>query len=280
MTWEETIYWLRSQPEMQKLVLDAYYDDPLIEAAKRYSKSTEWAEIKKIISYNKGRVLDVGAGRGISSYAFVKEDYQVFALEPDASELVGLGAIEKLSKDNHLQIDARQGFSESLPFESGFFDVVFVRALLHHTSDLEKSCKEFFRVLKPNGILIAAREHVITKKSDLPEFLKIHPLHKYYGGENAFLLNEYTGAFKNAGFTIEKTFKPFDNPINYSPRSKTEISIEVAEVLAKKTFLPRKALISLFKNKIVWSTFLSIMSVLDNRPGRLYSFVCKRPDNE
>ncbi len=32
-------------------------------------------------------------------------------------------------------------------------------------------CREFFRVLKPGGRLIAVREHVISSKNDLPVFL-------------------------------------------------------------------------------------------------------------
>ena len=40
------------------------------------------------------------------------------------------------------------------------FDVVFARAVLHHTRDLELACREMFRVLRPGGIFVAAREHV------------------------------------------------------------------------------------------------------------------------
>jgi len=29
-TWEDAVVWLRAQPDRQQLVLDAFYDDPLI----------------------------------------------------------------------------------------------------------------------------------------------------------------------------------------------------------------------------------------------------------
>ena len=34
-TWEAAVVWLRDQPNQRQLVLDAFYDDPLIAAAKR-----------------------------------------------------------------------------------------------------------------------------------------------------------------------------------------------------------------------------------------------------
>ena len=32
-TWENAVIWLRNQPGQRQLVLDAFYDDPLIAAA-------------------------------------------------------------------------------------------------------------------------------------------------------------------------------------------------------------------------------------------------------
>ena len=45
LTWEDAVVWLREQPDQRQLVLDAYYDDPLIQAAERYFRSGEWQEI-------------------------------------------------------------------------------------------------------------------------------------------------------------------------------------------------------------------------------------------
>ena len=91
--WEDAVEWLRSQPDQQDLVLNAYYDDPLIHAARRYWESCEWEEVRKLLGSTTGQALDVGAGRGIASYALAREGFAVTALEPDASPLVGAGAI-------------------------------------------------------------------------------------------------------------------------------------------------------------------------------------------
>jgi len=274
MTWEETISYIRKQDQMKKLVLEAYYDDPLIDAANRYYQSSEWQAIKKIIISKNVKVLDVGAGRGISSYAFAKDGFDVHALEPDISDLVGVGAIEKLSLQYSLNIEVKSGISESLPYDNSFFDIVFVRALLHHTKDLQKSCNEFYRVLKPGGMLIAIREHVLTNQSDLEAFFDIHPLHKYYGGENAFTLRKYKNSIINAGFKLDKIFKPLENPINYSPKTHIDIIKEISFLIHHKYFINKTFIQYVLKTKIGWSLFINLFSFFDNRPGRLYSFVC------
>src|SRR4051812_2997001 len=72
-SWEDAVVWLRSQPDRQQLVLDAFYDDPLIAAASRYYASSEWRSVSALLEGRTGRALDVGAGRGIASYALARE---------------------------------------------------------------------------------------------------------------------------------------------------------------------------------------------------------------
>lgn len=182
-SWEEAVQWLRGQPDRRDLVLNAYYDDPLIEAAERYRCSDEWRAIRAFIGNRGGAALDIGAGRGIASYALAKDGYRVMALEPDSSDLVGAGAIRRLAEQAALPISICEQYSESLPFPDASFDIVFARAVLHHARDIGLACQEIFRVLKPGGRLVAVREHVISQRADLSAFLDKHPLHKLYGGE-------------------------------------------------------------------------------------------------
>src|SRR5215216_1879956 len=169
-TWEDAVVWLRNQPDQRQLVLDAFYDDPLIEAAKRYFASTEWQAVSKLLQNRTGRALDVGAGRGIASYALARSGFAVTALEPDPSAVVGTAAIRGLAAETRLPIEVVEEFSERLPFADGTFDVVFAREVLHHMRDLDGACREMFRVLRPGGMLIAVREHVISKDTDLGKF--------------------------------------------------------------------------------------------------------------
>ena len=271
-TWEEAVQWLRSQADRQDLVLAAYYDDPLQNAAERYWQSDEWKAIRKFLPHTRSRALDVGAGRGISSYALAREGFsEVLALEPDPSDIVGAAAIRLLAKQTTLPICVTEEYSERLPYEDASFDVVFARAVLHHILDLEKACAEFFRVLRPGGKLIAVREHVISQPEDLNHFYEIHPLHKLYGGENAHLLRKYQDDIIGVGFKSLHTIAPFSSPINFAPYTLKSLQEKIAREITKK--FPRCFKVATLIFAIFWPVIKLMLNKIDRRPGRLYSFV-------
>jgi len=258
-------------------VLAAYYDDPLPAAADRYWRSEEWQAIRPLLPSAPGLALDVGAGRGIASYSLAKEGFTVTALEPDASALVGAQAIRGLAEASGLPIKVTQEFSERLPFEDAQFDVVFARAVLHHTSDLAAACREFLRVLKPGGHLLAVREHVISRPEDLSAFLDLHPLHKLYGGENAFLLSDYEAAIRAAGFRLQEVLTPFGSAINYAPYTAANLRAELAARFTRQFPAAKQLVAGLMGVKPLWAVARRVLGRIDHRPGRLYSFIARRP---
>ncbi|QIM53980.1 class I SAM-dependent methyltransferase [Hydrogenophaga crocea] len=276
-SWEEAVQWLRDRPEQRELVLAAYYDDPLPAAAERYRLSEEWTAIRALLPPARTQALDVGAGRGIASYALAHEGYRVTALEPDASALVGAEAIRSLAAHSGLPIEVTQEFSERLPYADCSFDLVFARAVLHHTRDLTAACKEFFRVLKPGGRLLAVREHVISRPADLDAFLKLHPLHHLYGGENAFLLEQYEAAICAAGFQIEQIYDPLESAVNFAPHTLESLQREVAAKASRGLPWIETAVSTALGWPGIWSMVRPLLARVDHRPGRLYSFVANRP---
>ena len=266
MSWEEAVQWLRSQSDQREFVRACYYDDPLEESAERFNISTEWRAVKDILSDVKpGKALDVGAGRGISSYALARDGWSVTSLEPDNSPIVGNGAIKQLIKGN-LDITIVDEYGETLPFEENSFDLVYGRAVLHHADDLDKFCQEMLRVLKPGGMFLACREHVISKESDLKTFLDSHPLHSLYGGENAFLLKDYINAIQNSGIILKKIYNPYQSDINLYPLTVKSLKQRLARKIG---FLP---------GVLIPSVLVHWLGLLSQVPGRLYSFVGYKPE--
>jgi SAM-dependent methyltransferase len=275
-SWEDAVAWLRRQPDQRQLVADCYYDDPLIDAADRYWRSEEWAAVQEHLALRSGKALDVGAGRGIASYALAKDGFEVTALEPDTSNLVGSGAIRTLVAESGLPIQVVEEFSERLPFADSEFNVIFARAVLHHVRDLEAACREFFRVLKPGGRFIAIREHVISRQEDLPRFLEQHPLHRLYGGEHAYLLGQYVAAIQQSGFAKLTVLSPWQSPLNYAPHSLKTLKAEMARRAGRGNPGIERLVGILLNLPGVWPLARLVLNRFDHRPGRLYSFVAEK----
>jgi SAM-dependent methyltransferase len=270
-TWEEAVFWLKSQVANKEIIQACYYDDPLVDAAERFLASEEWAEVKNVVSEKlPGKVLDLGAGRGISSYAFAKAGCDVTSIEPNPSDRVGAGSIENLSMVSGLKIEVVKEYGETLPFDNETFDIVYGRAVMHHALELPRFCLEATRVLKHGGIFIGTREHVISKKEDLQIFLDDHLLHHLYGGENAYLLNEYLTAITGSGLSLRQVFAPYDSAINYGPQTTKEFYEKFGERLSKYVGFagPILAGNSFVRKALSWHG-ANVLSL----PGRLYSFV-------
>jgi SAM-dependent methyltransferase len=277
LSWEAAVARLRAEPGREQLVLDAYLDDDPARAARRYLESEELREVARLLEIGPGRrVLDVGAGNGVASVALAKLGARVVAVEPDPSPSVGAAAIDRSAMALGVDVVVCRAHAERLPFAEASFDAVLARQVLHHARDLRDLAAEVTRVLRPGGRVLAAREHVVSDHAaDLEAFLAEHPLHRLYGGENAFTLGEYLQALE-ADLCVVETLGPYDSVLNAFPAFRTAGELDE---LARRGLARRIPLVGSLaaRSATVRRWALRAASRRCRVPGRLYSFVAEKP---
>jgi len=271
---EGAVRWLFQQPDKKNLLEALYLDPPVAGAAERFRASEEWQAVRALLRTKPGRALDVGAGNSIASYALARDGWTTIALEPDPSELVWTGAIRELAAETGAPIEIVSGFAENLPFPDSSFDLVYGRQVLHHARQLEGLCRELVRVLKPGGMLLASREHVVSNGGQLKRFLSEHPLHARYGGENAFQLSRYKRALRQAGADQLKVVRPLGSVINYAPKTRVALQDELVERVGR---LGGRFLAWPLSSEFVFHMVLRVLTAVDRRPGRPFSFIATKP---
>lgn len=102
------------------------------------------------------RVLDLGCGGGRHAFECLRRGARVVALDADAVELKGVGALAEAMVEageveepgSHLEV---QGTAFGLPFPDGSFDRVIAAEVLEHLPDDGGAMAELARVLSPGG---------------------------------------------------------------------------------------------------------------------------------
>ena len=136
-------------------------------------------------------VLDLGCGNGRNLIYFLRNKFDVFAIDQQAScvrevQMLASRLAPQLPVDNF-----RISSIEEMPFADGMFDLVVSSAVFHfanNESHFDTMIKATWRVLKPGGYLFA------RLASDIGIEEKVIPLgHRRYrlpDGSDRFLVNE------------------------------------------------------------------------------------------
>ena len=225
-SWEDTIAAAHGDPAMQDTLLHSYIFKDRVRSLEGYRTSLEFRELAKILTDRHAQpldLLDVGAGNGVCAVAFALENYNVVAIEPGSGKIGGVEGIELMAAEA-AKIDP--AIYERLHWEQADiltyktdkrFDAVLCRQALHHFSDPYLAVQNIFSLLKPGGTALFVREHVVFDANDKRVFLEHHPFQKFYGGENAYTVDEYLDFITKSGLVIEKVIKFKESAINFEP---------------------------------------------------------------
>jgi len=96
------------------------------------------------------RVLEIGTGLGTDFVKFVRAGARATGV--DLTER-SISLVESRLALEGLEADLRVADAETLPFDTGKFDVVYSWGVLHHTPHPPRAIAEAIRVLRPGGRL-------------------------------------------------------------------------------------------------------------------------------
>lgn len=122
--------------------------------------------VKQNIPLN-SKILDLGCGRGLSSYLVSEIGYEVIGcdINPFLEEL------KKKQADSRVQYT--NGDILNLPFKENSFDAVILKDVIEHIPDVKRCLLEIVRILKSEGILIIMSPCLITPLRPLISLLKL-----------------------------------------------------------------------------------------------------------
>ena len=97
------------------------------------------------------RVLDVGTGTGFFACILAAEGHEVTGIDltPDM-----IAHARHMAETLSLEADFRVMDAEQPDFQTAFFDAVVTRNLTWTLPHLEKAYREWYRILKPGGVLV------------------------------------------------------------------------------------------------------------------------------
>lgn len=149
-------------------------------------------------------ILDIGCGRG-RSITLLEQRFRplrVVGIDPDANQLRE-AARNTAGCKCRVELLLADAAVTGLPDAS--FDMVFCHQAFHHIVDQENAMREFYRVLKPGGVLLFAESTKRYIHSWMIRWLFRHPM------EAQKTAGEYIALIRASGFTLppEKISFPY-----------------------------------------------------------------------
>jgi uncharacterized protein len=148
------------------------------------------------------RILDLGSNTCWASAMLAAHGLEVVALDIAVHEMQGLRTADWWFEAKDVYFERVLGVMFAPALASGAFDAVWCCEVLHHNhrSNLDRTLRELYRVLKPGGRLIVVNEPVRALRS--PKLRPGADVAQFEGHEHAYLHRSYVSAARAAGFQL------------------------------------------------------------------------------
>lgn len=191
--------WFQGTKLWNRHVLEAAFDDvePLLRPSDRVRDA-----------------LDIGCGEG-RAFPLIDRRFhpdRIIGVDVDP-ELVALGA--GAAEGCEARVQVRRGDAASLDLPDGSVDLVFCHQTFHHLTYQERAAREFYRVLRPGGLLLFVESCRAFVWSLWVRLLFRHPMHVQRSA------GDYMALLREAGFVIE----PDDVALPYPPWSRPALGM-------------------------------------------------------
>ena len=153
---------------------------------------------KNILKNVSGEVLEIGFGTGLNLPLYPPSVTKLTIIDKNPG--MNKQAQERISASK-IEVDNKVLNGEELPFENESFDSVVSTFTLCSIKDIDKSLKEFYRVLKPNGKYFF-QEHGLANDSKIRKWQKrLNPVQKIRA-DGCNLNRDIKSLIENNGFSI------------------------------------------------------------------------------
>lgn len=190
-----------------------------------YGEDNLWVSVAKSfddimgkVDFSGKKVLDIGAGRCWSTRHMVLAGAS-YAIGVDiiTERFIGLETADIFLEHDNIHFERMIGDMNNLPIRPETFDIAFMTATLHHTSDPKRAVKEMAKALKPGGMVILINEPVrgMRQKNALDGCVEI----EHGINENIYSLREYLQAAREAGLIPQIFLSPVvKDELNKNPQ--------------------------------------------------------------
>lgn len=197
--------WVEMLGETTEALVDTMLRLPYLQDDLWVTVSENFDQAVSKIDLTGKRVLDIGAGRCWSTRRLMLSGASyAMALDILKERFIGLETADIFIQHDAACFDRVVGDMNGLPLRGGVFDIVFLTATLHHSSDLSKTLQQVAHVLASNGTVIITNEPVrsVLLPRDLTGCAEI----EHGINEHVYSIFEYLSALRRAGLCPKMFF--------------------------------------------------------------------------